>query len=137
MTYPGVSLEDLDPDRRAVEERRLEREQEYGTYEATQDIPWGNVLAFAAGDRVPKSTVEKYGWLDLGLVKRIDGSDPAAPSAEQGLPAASAPARNATKADWVEYAVARREPGVSEADARAAANEKTRDDLVAEHSQEG
>lgn len=136
MTYPGANLDDLGPDRRAVEERRREREEEYGTYEATQDIPWGSVLAFTAGDRVPKSTVEKYGWLGLGLVKRIDG-EPETPSAEPGLPAATAPARNAAKADWVEYAVARRDPATSEADARSAAEAKTRDELVAEHSQEG
>jgi hypothetical protein len=69
MTYPGVDPA-LDPDRAAVEQRRKEREEEYGTYVAAQDIPWGNVLAFVAGDQVPKSTVEAYGWLDLGLVAR-------------------------------------------------------------------
>lgn len=69
MTYPGISP-DEDPDRAAVEQRRREREEEYGTWVATQDIPWGNVLAFVTGDPVPKSTVEKYGWDGLGLVEK-------------------------------------------------------------------
>lgn len=69
MTYPGVDPA-LDPDRAAVEQRRKEREEEFGTYVATQDIPWGNVPAFFTGSEVPKSTVEKYGWFDLGLVAK-------------------------------------------------------------------
>lgn len=69
MTYPGISA-DEDPDRAAVEARRREREEEMGTYVANQDIPWGNVLAFPTGSAVPKSTVERLGWLDLGLVDK-------------------------------------------------------------------
>lgn len=70
MTYPGVSAEE-NPDLAAVEERRREREEEMGTYRATQDIPWGNVLAFTAGSPVNKSTVESRGWLEMGLVERV------------------------------------------------------------------
>lgn len=139
MTYPGVSLEDLDPDRRAVEERRREREIEFSTYRAVQDIPWGSVTAFFIGEVVPKSTVESRGWLDLGLVERI-GGDTAQPDAADSpatLRPAAQPARNAAKADWVDYAVARRDAAVSEVDARAQAESKTRDELVAEHSREG
>ena len=79
MTYPGIENDPaalaLDPDRAAVEQRRKEREEEYGAWVAVQDIPWGNVLAFVAGDPVPKSTVEKYGWDELGLVAKADTKD--------------------------------------------------------------
>lgn len=93
MTYPGVDPA-LDPDRAAVEQRRQEREEEYGTYVAVQNIPWGNVLAFAAGDQVPKSTVEQYGWLDLGLVAKVGTK--AAAEATGGPAPAVEPARTAS-----------------------------------------
>jgi hypothetical protein len=89
MTYPGVNLEDLDPDRRAVEERRREREEEFGAYVAVQDIPWGNVLAFVAGDPVPKSTVERLGWLDLGLVAKT-GTKAAEAATPRAVPSPAA-----------------------------------------------
>ena len=129
MTYPGVNLQD-DPERRAVEERRREREVEFSTYRATQDIPWGNVTAFYAGEVVPKSTVETYGWLAMGLVEEIPAGEPAAaatPETAAVLAAAAVPARNASQAAWVDYAVAR---GADRADAQA----KTRDDLVAQYA---
>jgi hypothetical protein len=79
MTYPGIenspAAVEANPDRVAVEERRREREQEYEKYEATQDIPWGNVMAYFAGERVSTAAAEEYGWLDLGLVKLVGGSD--------------------------------------------------------------
>ncbi|MEU1810950.1 hypothetical protein [Micromonospora aurantiaca (nom. illeg.)] len=126
MTYPGVNLQD-DPERRAVEERRRERADEFGTYRATQDIPWGNVTAFFAGEVVPKSTVEHPDkmWHELGLVERIPADEPAAPTAT--APAGTPPARNASQATWVDYAVAR---GADRTEAQA----KTRDDLVAQYA---
>lgn len=83
MTYPGVTPES-DPDLAAVEDRRKEREEEYGTYVAAQAITWGNVLAFNEGDAVPKSTVERLGWVDLGLVR--SASEDAEPAADQDGP---------------------------------------------------
>lgn len=44
------------------------------------------------------------------------------------------PAGNASTAAWVDYAVSKRAEGVSEADARAAAEGRTRGDLIAELS---
>lgn len=77
MTYPGIENDAAavaeNPDRVAVEARRKEQDEEFGTYVADQDIPWGNVTAFFAGEAVPKSTVERYGWLDMGLVSRVGG----------------------------------------------------------------
>lgn len=88
MTYPGVDPA-LDPDRAAVEQRRKERAEEYSAYRAVQNIVWGNVLAFAAGDAVPKSTVENYGWLALGLVEKT--------GAKSGAEATNAAAEPAAK----------------------------------------
>jgi hypothetical protein len=96
MTYPGIENDPaalaLDPDRVAVEQRRREREEEYGAYVATGDIPWGNVLAFVAGDQVPKSTVERLGWLELGLVAKTGTKAAAAATGDD-----TAPAKTTTK----------------------------------------
>jgi hypothetical protein len=85
MTYPGIenspAAVEANPDRVAVEERRRERELEYSKYQAVEDIPWGNVPAYFAGERVSTTTAETYGWLELGLVKLVEGSD-----TEQGEP---------------------------------------------------
>lgn len=73
MTYPGIENDPAavaaDPDRTAVEERRKARDEEYSKYVAAQDIPWGSVPAYFAGEQVATSTAEKYGWLDLGYVR--------------------------------------------------------------------
>lgn len=74
MTYPGLendqALLAANPDMAAVLERRREREEEYGEYVAVQDIPWGTVLAATPGTAVPKSTVERLKWDELGLVAK-------------------------------------------------------------------
>ncbi len=57
---------------------------------------------------------------------------PEEPVAESGEPPRR-PHGNAGKAAWVEYAVARRDEGVSEDDARAVAEQMTKEDLVAEY----
>jgi hypothetical protein len=69
MTYPGADPA-LDPDLAAVEQRRKEREAEFGVYVAAQDIPWGGPGIFAnfRGEPVAKSTVEARKWDELGLV---------------------------------------------------------------------
>jgi len=71
-SYPTTNPELLDPDRRAVEERRRARNVEYGTYVAKSQIPWGSVIAFQPGDPVPASTVEAHGWDKLNLVTKAD-----------------------------------------------------------------
>jgi hypothetical protein len=86
MTYPGIENDpasvEANPDRVAVEERRRERDLEYAKYEAVGDIPWGNVMAYFAGERVATSSVERYGWLDMGLVREVEQ-----PAEEQPAPA--------------------------------------------------
>lgn len=76
MTYPGIE-NDLallagNPDMAAVEERRKEREAEYGRWVAVAPIPWGTVLAAIPGDRIPCSTVDRLHWDQLGLVAERD-----------------------------------------------------------------
>lgn len=72
MTYPGIendrALLDSNPDLAAVVERRAAREEEYGTWVAKDTIPWGTVIGFVKGSRVPNSTVERLKWDELGLV---------------------------------------------------------------------
>lgn len=66
MTYPGIEFDKaalaVNPDMAAVEERRAEREAEYDKFVALDVIPWGTVIAFAKGDRVPSGTVERLHW---------------------------------------------------------------------------
>ncbi len=131
MTYPGVDPA-LDPDRAAVEQRRKEREEEYSVYEATQDIPWGDVPAYFAGERVAKQTVEERGWLSLGLVKRIDGADSRSAgtttTTTDETAVSSRPTKSANKPEWVEYAITQ---GATREEAEA----MTRDDLVAQYQE--
>ncbi len=74
MTYPGIENDPQAPqvneDILAIEQRRKEREAEYGVWVATQDIPWGTVKAFTPGMAVPVSTVERLKWDELGLVAK-------------------------------------------------------------------
>ncbi len=71
MTYPGIENDtaalEANPDLAAVEARRREREAEYDKYVALDVIPWGTVVAFAKGDRVPISTVERLKWHEAPL----------------------------------------------------------------------
>lgn len=92
-----------------ADDARQARAVEYGTYTASEAIHINGVLAFNAGDPVPVGHVEAYGL--KGAVQRVGSSD--------------APSKAASKADWVDYAVAK---GKSREDAEAA----TKDDLVAE-----
>jgi hypothetical protein len=75
MTYPGIendpaAAEAANEDMLAVEQRRKEREHEYGQWVATSDIEWGTVKAFTPGMAVPASTVERLKWDELGLVAK-------------------------------------------------------------------
>lgn len=56
----------------ASELRKAEQLVEYGTYRATRDIRVGTALAYKAGEPVPVSNVEKHGYLDAGLVSRVE-----------------------------------------------------------------
>lgn len=46
-------------------------EEDYAQYVAVANIPWGNVLAFAAGDRVNADHPALPGWLAAGLVRAV------------------------------------------------------------------
>jgi hypothetical protein len=74
MTYPGADPA-LEPDRAAVEARRKEREEEFSVWVASQDIPWGTVIANFRGEEVAKSTVEARGWDSLGVVVKRDSAE--------------------------------------------------------------
>jgi len=50
--------------------------EEYGTYEAAATIMVGAVPAFHAGHPVPKSTAEREGWVESGLVRRVAPDKP-------------------------------------------------------------
>jgi hypothetical protein len=54
-----------------VAEHRKELAAEYGTYVAVQPIDFNGVRAFNAGDSVPISTVERYGYASEGVVAKI------------------------------------------------------------------
>jgi hypothetical protein len=63
----------------AYEKRRAEQREEYGQYVATQDIYVGNALAFVNGQAVPKGHVERFGYLDAGVVRQVgEGDSPGA-----------------------------------------------------------
>jgi hypothetical protein len=49
---------------------RQQQEHEYSTYVATGPIDFGNARAYNAGDPVPASNVERYGYVEQGLVAR-------------------------------------------------------------------
>lgn len=64
MSQPFEVLTDA-----AVEARRKERAEEYGTWECgPQPIEFGGARAFNEGEPVPKSTVERFGLDTLGAV---------------------------------------------------------------------
>ncbi len=78
--------------------------------------------------------------LDNGMVVEVDSAEPAEaepePASDPVEPAATPngrPPQNASKADWVTYAVSRRADGTSEDDAKAAAEAKSKADLIAEY----
>ncbi len=49
---------------------------EYGIYVAAQTIYYNGVRAYNAGDAVPVSNVEQHGYLERGLVRRVDEPAP-------------------------------------------------------------
>jgi hypothetical protein len=95
-------FEIVDPD---VEARRKERAIEYGTWECgDQPIMFGNARAFNPGDAVPKSTVERYGLDEIGVVvkrgtwaKKAAVEAAAAEKMQQDAVAASIAAAKAAK----------------------------------------
>lgn len=108
MTYPGIENDPaapaFDPDRAAVEARRKERDEEYTKYVATQDIPWGAVPAYFAGEPVATTSVEKYGWEALGYVRRADANETPSDNAGTVRNAATASAPPVTTAATVKNA---------------------------------
>ena len=80
MTYPGLEndqalLATMNPDFIAVEQRRKEREEEFGEWVAVQPIPWGTVLAAIPGDPIPRDNVRRLKWNELGLVARRESPE--------------------------------------------------------------
>jgi len=49
---------------------------EYGIYVAAQTIYYNGARAYNAGDPVPVSNVEQHGYLERGLVRRVDEPAP-------------------------------------------------------------
>jgi hypothetical protein len=73
---------------------------EYGTYAANGDIHHGTALAYAAGHPVPVSAVERYGYEEMGLVRRIAPQpEPAAKAEPEPSGKAAAKAKTETPAD--------------------------------------
>jgi hypothetical protein len=76
MTYPGIENDraafEENPDLLAVEQRRKEREAEFGKYVCIADLPWGTVLAATPGSALPASSVERYKWHELGYAAERD-----------------------------------------------------------------
>jgi hypothetical protein len=70
-TQPGVVLATEDE----VKRRKQEVDDEWGTYVAVADITHNGVMAYTAGDPVPKSNAERYGYEQEGLVKRVDSAE--------------------------------------------------------------
>lgn len=68
-----------------VEEYAAALEVEYGTYVATQPIVINGVRAYNAGNPVPVSNVDQYGYLEQGLVRRADEPAPE-PVAPESVP---------------------------------------------------
>jgi hypothetical protein len=64
----------------SVHQHKAAQAVEYGTWTAREDIFHGAALAYAAGQPVPVSNVETYGYDELGLVERV--ADRSAPEAK-------------------------------------------------------
>jgi hypothetical protein len=75
----------------SVEDFAAAQEAEYATYVATETILHDGSRAYNAGDPVPISNVEKHGYLQMGVVRKVGdpAPDPAAsepPPAPEGDP---------------------------------------------------
>ena len=62
------TLDDTAP--RTAEEHRRAIQDEYGEYVAVAAITHDGARAYNIGDAVPKANVERWGYLDAGLVAR-------------------------------------------------------------------
>jgi hypothetical protein len=102
-----------------------------------QGVPGGaaTTLGFYAGGILPGNVVQASAerLVAKGMVEEFGGA-PAEPDAEQAPAGPVPPRKNASKADWVAYAVSQRDPDTSEDDARAAAEAMSHADLVAAYS---
>jgi hypothetical protein len=63
-------MTDTPAERDTLEEYRKEQAAEYGEFVAVEQIFYDGALAFNPGDAVPKSNVERHGYLDDQLVAR-------------------------------------------------------------------
>lgn len=71
-TAPTVAVTPTSGATPAWEQHRQAIREEYGQYEATSPIYVGNALAYNPGDQVPASNVERFHYLEQGLVKKVD-----------------------------------------------------------------
>lgn len=55
-----------------VLERREQIRKDYSQYVATETIYYDGAVAYQAGDPVPASNVERHGYDEAGVVKRVD-----------------------------------------------------------------
>lgn len=117
---------------------------QYVTLKVRGDDGAVGVRGFYAGavvpvDRVDPESVQHHVEGDMAEVYNDAAAEPVveeAASSEDAPADTEQPVRPATaapKADWVAYAVAVRPDGVSEEDAAAAADGKTKADLIAEY----
>jgi hypothetical protein len=67
---PAQPYAEAPADAATAEQRRAEVQKEYGTYVALGAIDHDGVRAYNTGDAVPASNVERWGYLDRGLVAR-------------------------------------------------------------------
>lgn len=99
------------------------------------------VAGFTQGGVLPANVERESAELLVtkGMVERFDADAPVeepvavAPVAPpSGTPAVDRPATSAPKPEWVAFAVSQRAAGVTEEDAKAAAEAKSKADLIAE-----
>lgn len=77
------------PDTDEVGDYTAKQAVEYGTYVAATTITHNGARAYNEGDPVPASNVEKYRYLESGLVRKVGDPVPEPPAPEalpQGEP---------------------------------------------------
>jgi hypothetical protein len=104
---------------------------------AVVGTPQADLLGVPAGTPIPGEppnvAVTEQPVASLPLAERLRRQREAAEGSEDQQEPAGPPRRNASHADWVAYAVSQRADGVSEEQARADAEPKARDELIAEY----
>jgi hypothetical protein len=98
-----------------AEDLRAEREKEYGTYRAREEIFIDGVLAFGIGFQVPVSHTEEYpellqagedGKAPVVTVEEYEAEQEQKAADEEAAAVATPPPANAPRSAWVKYATA-------------------------------